>query len=246
MKTTGKTILITGGGSGIGFEIAKLLSAENKVIIVGRTKQRLDEAVAKLPNVIAISADITNEKDVNRLVDEINSKYSDLSMLINNAGIGYSHKVSEALDVYAKALSEFTTNYFAPIRLVEKLLPVLRKQSEAAIVNVTSAVALTPWLIIPTYSDSKAALRSYTQVLRHELKDTSVKVFELLPPLVDTELTTELGGKQHGIPASEVADALIQGLQNDHYEIPVGHTLALYNGFFAGTKGAFNAMNRLE
>ncbi|ANI90551.1 short-chain dehydrogenase [Arachidicoccus ginsenosidimutans] len=245
MNIKNKTILITGGGSGIGFETAKLLSADNNIIIAGRNKQKLDAAASKLKNTVAIQADITDENDVNRLVDEIKNKYGDLSVLINNAGIGNSHKVSESPDVYSIALAEFMTNYFAPLRLVEKLLPVLRKQPEAAIVNVTSVVALTPWLIIPTYSDSKAALRFYTQILRHELKNTNIKVFELLPPLVDTELTTELGGKQNGISPVEVAEGLLQGLETDNYEIPVGQGIALYNGFFSSSKAAFAALNQL-
>lgn len=245
MNIKNKTILITGGGSGIGFEIAKLLSAENKVIIVGRNKLRLDKAVANLPNVIAISADITNEKDINDLVDEINNNHSDLSILINNAGFGYSYIFSESSDTYTKALSEFTTNYFAPIRLTEKLLPVLKKQSEAAIVNVTSIVAFTPNVTIPTYSDSKAAFHSYTQVLRHTLsKNTNIKVFDLMPPLVDTELTAEIGGKEHGMPAGDVAKSLIDSLKGDVYEIHVGQTEGFYNGFFASSKAAFETMNQ--
>lgn len=245
MNIQNKTVLITGGGSGIGFEIARSLSADNNVIIAGRNKQKLDAAASQLRNTVAVQADITNETDVNNLVEQISREYGDLSVLINNAGIGNSHKVSESTNVYATALSEFATNYFAPLRLIEKLLPTLRKQPEAAIVNVTSVVALTPWLIIPTYSDSKAALRSYTQVLRHELKDTNIKVFELLPPLVDTELTTELGGKEHGISPCEVAEGLLQGLESDNYEIPVGQGIALYNGFFVNSKEAFAALNGL-
>lgn len=247
MQTAGKTILITGGSSGIGFEIAKLLSADNKVIIIGRNKQRLDEVHAKLPNTIAIQADVTNENDVNRLVNEINTKYNDLSVLINNAGFAHAYTLGENVDARTKAIAEFETNYFSPIRLTEKLLPVLKNQPESAVVNVTSAVALTPWIAIPTYSDSKAAFRSYTQVLRHELKSTSVKVFELLPPLVDTPFAEELNGKKYGMPVTDVAAGFLKGFKEDQFEIPVGVAIDLRNGFFAETAriGAFNAMNQL-
>lgn len=247
MKTTGKTILITGGNSGIGFEIARLLSVDNKVIIVGRSKQKLNAAHKQLPNTIIIQADITKEDDVNRLVDEINSTYNNLSVLINNAGFAYEYSIGEQADARTKAIAEFETNYFSPIRLIEKLLPLLKKQPESAIVNVTSAVALTPWIAVPTYSNSKAALRSYTQVLRHELKNTSVKVFELLPPLVDTPFTKNLAGAKYGMPAPEVAEVFLKAFNENQLEIPVGAAVNLRNGFFAeeGIINAFNIMNRL-
>jgi uncharacterized oxidoreductase len=245
MKTTGRTILITGGASGIGFEIARLLSTENKVIIVGRHMQKLQRAAAELPGVVTIQVDITKEDDVNRLVDEVNSRYSDLSVLVNNAGFAHAYTLGENADARTKAIAEFETNYFSPIRLTEKILPFLKKQAEAAIVNVTSAVALTPWVAVPTYSDSKAALHSYTQVLRHELRDTGVKVFELMPPLVDTPFAAELGGQANGMSAADVAAGFLKAFKEDLFEIPVGGAVDLYNGFFAGTKDAFNALNRL-
>ncbi len=244
MNIINKTILITGGGSGIGLEIAKLLSADNKVIIVGRDLQKLKTATNFLPNIIAIQADVTKEDDIHRLVDEIRTKYQDLSILINNAGHAYAYKLSESSNTYEKALSEFSTNYLAPIRLTEKLLPILKQQPEAAIINVSSIVAFTPGISIPTYSDSKAALHSYTQSLRHILsKETSIKVFELMPPLVNTDFSVEIGGKEHGMPASEVAESLIDALKNNIYEIHVGQTAHFYKGFFNTSQNAFYAMN---
>ncbi len=247
MKIENKTILITGGGSGIGLEIAKLLSANNTVIIAGRNAQKINAAAQSLPNVIALQADITIEADVNRLVEEISTKYANLSVLINNAGHAYVYTLSDTSNTFEKATAEFATNYFAPIRLTEKLLPILKKQPEAAIVNVSSIVGLAPGASLPTYSDTKAALHSYTQTLRHALaKETAIKVFELMPPLVDTEFSAEIGGKEHGMPASEVAESLIKGFNEDVYEIHPGMTEQFYNGFFAGTKGAFAAMNQAQ
>lgn len=245
MNITNNTILITGGGSGIGLEIAKSLNASNKIIIAGRNKEKLDAAAEGLENVFTIQADITNEKDVTRLVEEIKLNFGGLNILINNAGHAYAYTLSDTSDTYNKASAEFETNYFAPIRLTEKLLPLLKQENNSAVVNVSSIVAFAPGSHVPTYSDSKAALHSYTQLLRHELaKDTTVKVFELMPPLVNTDFSVEIGGRENGIPASEVADSFVKGLLEDTYEIRVGNTEVLYSNFFAGSEGAFGVMNK--
>jgi uncharacterized oxidoreductase len=244
MNITHKNILITGGGSGIGLEIAKVLSPNNTVIITGRNKEKLDAAAKNLKNVFTIQADITSESDVDRLVEEIKNTFGSLHILINNAGHAYTYTLSENSDSYNKAVAEFAINYFAPVRLTEKLLPLLKQQTEAAIVNVSSIVAFVPASNIPTYSDSKAALHSYTQLLRYELtKNTGVKVFELMPPLVNTDLSEGIGGKENGIPASDVANDLVRGLQEDMYEIRVGNTEVIYSNFFANSEASFSVLN---
>ncbi len=244
MNITNNTILITGGGSGIGLEIAKVLSPANKIIIVGRTKEKLDEAAKDLENVFTVQADIANEADVDRLYEEVKTTFGGINILINNAGNAYVYNLADAGDIYSKALAEFTTNYFAPIRLTDKFLPILKEQKEAAIVNVSSIVGLVPGSHVPTYSDSKAALHSHTRLLRYELaKNTSVKVFELMPPLVNTDFSAEIGGKENGIPASDVANDLLKALQEDIYEIRVGNTGLVYNNYFAATEDAFATFN---
>lgn len=244
MNITNNTILITGGGSGIGLEIAKVLSPANKIIIVGRTKEKLDEAAKGLENVFTVQADITNEADIDRLYEEVKTTFGGINILINNAGNAYVYNLADAGDIYSKALAEFTTNYFAPIRLTDKFLPILKEQKEAAIVNVSSIVGLVPGSHVPTYSDSKAALHSHTRLLRYELaKNTGVKVFELMPPLVNTDFSAEIGGKENGIPASEVANDLLKSLQEDIYEIRVGNTGLVYNNYFAATEDAFATFN---
>lgn len=245
MNITNNTILITGGGSGIGLEIAKLLNPSNKIIIVGRNKEKLDNAAQGLENVFTIQADITDENDINRLIEEIKINFGTLNILINNAGHAYAYTLSDSSDTYTKAIAEFTTNYFAPIRLTEKLLPLLKQQNNAAIVNVSSIVAFIPGSHVPTYSDSKAALHSYTRLLRYELaKDTGIKVFELMPPLVDTDFSVEIGGRENGIPASVVAEDLVKALEQDTFEIRVGNTEMVYSNFFAGSEDAFEVFNK--
>jgi len=198
MNITNKTILVTGGGSGIGFEIAKLLSQKgNKIIITGRTEAKLQKAASQLNNVTGITADVNNKADVDHLVARINTEFGGLDILINNAGHAYAYKLGEGVDASAKAAEEMQTNYLSVIRLTEKLLPLLSASDEAAIVNVTSIVAFVPGINLPTYAASKAALHSYSQALRYTLaKTTQIKVFELMPPLVNTELSAEIGGGQ--------------------------------------------------
>lgn len=245
MNIKNKTVLITGGGSGIGHEIAKLLSAaNNKVIIVGRTLDKLKKVEASLPNVEAIVCDVTDVNAVNALVKNIEENYSDLSVLINNAGRAFKYTHGESANAYEHASQEFELNYLSVVRLTELLLPVLKKQTEAAVVNVTSIVALSPAIVIPTYSDSKAALRSYTLSLRKILEETSdIKVFELLPPMVNTDFAKEIGGEVNGIPPADVAEALISGLENEELEITVGKTTAFAEGFFPQRLAAFAALN---
>src|ERR1700743_2709171 len=131
MNITSKIILVTGGGSGIGFETAKLLSQKgNKVIITGRNEDKLRKAAAQLNNVSYIACDINSKTDVNNLVDRIHKDYGKLDVLINNAGEVYVYKLDTTADSYDKAASEIQTNYLSVIRLTEKLLPLLNEQKE--------------------------------------------------------------------------------------------------------------------
>jgi len=245
MKTTNNTILITGGSAGIGFEIAKLFSENgNQVIITGRNKVRLDKAAAQLKNVTAINSDITKVADVEHLVSTLNKDFPQLNVVINNAGSAYVYDLIEPnINAFEKAGEEMLTNYLSIIRLNEKLLPALTKQAEAAIVNVTSIVAFAPNAKLATYNASKAALHAYTQALRLKLEDTTVKVFELMPPLVDTEFSTEIGGATNGIKPHILADDLLKAFQTDEFEIHTGRTAELFNAYYSSTPQGFLAMN---
>jgi len=243
MRTTNNKILIIGGSAGIGFEIAKLLSADNTIIITGRDKSRLQQAAAKLKNTTTIVSDIADSTDVEVLVKKLYSEHPDLNVVINNAGKAFVYDlVGDGADGFDKAGQEMLTNYLAIIRLNEKLLPLLRKQSEAAIVNVTSIVAIAPGTRLATYAASKAALHSYTLSLRFKLADTSVKVFELMPPLVNTEFSAEIDGHK-GIAPSVVAEELVRGLQQDNFEIRVGQTEDFYKFYLSSPEEAFRALN---
>ncbi|MCW3110139.1 MAG: short-chain dehydrogenase, partial [Segetibacter sp.] len=165
-----------------------------------------------------------------------------LNMVINNAGSAFVYDLSTGTGAFDKAQEEMLTNYLSVIRLNEKFLPLLKNQQEAAIVNVSSIVAFVPGSLA-TYSASKAALHSYTQSLRMAVEETAIKVFELMPPLVDTEFSAPIGG-HNGIPPVAVAERLYKALEMDEYEIHVGQTEQLFKLFLSSPAEALLLMNR--
>jgi uncharacterized oxidoreductase len=244
MKTSNNTVLITGGSAGIGFEIAKLFSENgNHVIITGRNKERLEAAAARLTNVTAIPFDVTSSDDIDQLVARVQQDFPALNVLINNAGAASYYNLSQFEGTTAKAFDEMNTNYLSIVHLNEKLLPLLARQQEAAVVNVSSIVAFVPGHSLPTYSASKAALHAYTQVLRYSLaQDTNVKVFELMPPLVNTGFSKEIGG-ENGIAPSVVAQDLFDAFEQDKYEVQVGGTKDLFQLYLSSPEKAFEVLN---
>jgi uncharacterized oxidoreductase len=243
MNINNKTVLIIGGSAGIGFETAKLLTSKgNKVIITGRDENRLKAAAAQIEGASYFVGDVSNEADTAKLVDYINQNFPTLDVLINNAGRAIIHNLADSPNAFEIASEEILTNYLAIVNLTEKLLPLLKAQKEAAIVNVTSIVVFAPGASLPTYAASKAALHSYTRSLGYALKDTSVKVFELMPPLVDTELSKEIGG-HNGIPPLQVAEELLAGLTDDVAEIHVGGTADMYKLYLSSPEKALIALN---
>ncbi len=244
MKTSQNTVLLIGGTAGIGLEIAKQLTAlNNHVIVTGRNQERLDAVAASLDNVTTILSDVSKAEDVDALVARIKADFPQLNIVINNAGRAILYNLADDNeDAYANAADEMLTNYLSIIRVNQKLLPVLTKQESAAIVNVSSIVAYVPGVTLPTYAASKAALHSYSTSLRLSLEGSPVKVFELMPPLVDTEFSKEIGG-HNGIKPGVVADELLAALANDEFEIRVGDTAKIYELFRQSPADALNVMN---
>ena len=192
MKTTDNTILITGGTSGIGLGLAlRLHEAGNKVIITGRRKNLLDQIAADHPGIDTIVLDVTDPASIAHTRETVTSTYPDVNVLVNNAGIMLIENLADPdslPDALRVAEDTVTTNLLGPIRLVNALLPHLTAKDDAAIINVSSGLAFVPLPATPTYNATKAAIHSFSESLRIQLADTSVRVIELVPPAVRTTL----------------------------------------------------------
>jgi uncharacterized oxidoreductase len=243
MNTKNNTVLIVGGSAGIGLEIARLFAENgNQVIITGRDKNRLDEAVGQLKNTKGILNNFSKKEELELLVQTIKKDFPQTNIVINNAARAFVYDLNTVENLYELAEEEMQTNYLSIIRLNEKLLPHLKQQKQAAIVNVSSVVAIVPGSLT-TYSASKAALHSYTQSLRLSLaRNGNIKVFELMPPLVNTDFSQAIGGSK-GIHPSRVAIDLLDAIENDIYEIRVGNTQIIYDLFLKSPAEALQVMN---
>jgi uncharacterized oxidoreductase len=189
MQLTGNTILITGGGSGIGRGLAEAFQAlGNTVIIAGRRQQALDATTAANPGMRSVQLDIDNAEAIRTFGAKMAKEYPALNVVIHNAGIMRPENLLAQPEDLAGAEAIITTNLLGPIRLTAALLPQLKKQPTATIMTVTSGLAYLPLAMTPTYCATKAAIHSYSLTLRYQLKGTKVEVLELVPPYVQTEL----------------------------------------------------------
>ena len=189
MKMTGNTMLITGGGSGIGRGLAEAFHAlGNQVIIAGRRKEALDATTAANPGMKSATLDIENAASIRAFAAKLTADYPKLNVVIQNAGIMRVENFKAQPEGLADAESIIATNLLGPVRLTAALLPVLQKQSSSAIMTVTSGLAFVPLAPTPTYCATKAAIHSYTQSLRYQLRGTTTEVLELIPPYVQTDL----------------------------------------------------------
>lgn len=226
MNLTGNTVLITGGGSGIGLELARQLARRgNKIIITGRDQEKLKKAEQEISGLAAIRSDASDPKDIDALYDRIVREFPATNILINNAGFMRSINLNEAKDV-VDLTREIETNLMGPIRLSVKFLPHLKTKPAAAVVNVSSGLAFVPLPISPIYCATKAGLHSFSQSLRVQLKGTSVQVFELAPPATQTDMLGQFESedmKGVSIMRTEdmVADAL-RAMDADCLEIRPG------------------------
>ncbi len=188
MKPTGNTILITGGGSGIGRGLAEAFQKQgNTVVIAGRRKQALEETAAANPGMKFLTLDIEDPKAILAFAAQVAEEFPALNVLLNNAGIMRMENLLGEQNL-SDAEAMVTTNLLGPIRLTAALLPQLRKQEHSTIINVSSGLAFIPLSPTPTYSATKAALHSYTCSLRYQMKDTMTEVLEIIPPYVQTDL----------------------------------------------------------
>jgi uncharacterized oxidoreductase len=232
MQMTGNTILITGGSSGIGYELARQLCAQNTVIITGRDLSKLNAAKATLKQVHVIQSDVADPAAVAALYAQVTQEFPALNILINNAGIMRKNNFLDGNTDLIDITRELTTNLDGPIRMTKQFLPHLMRQKSAAIVNVSSGLAFVPFPISPVYSATKAGLHAFTLALRVQMKKTRVKIFELAPPGTETPLfrgdfdATDLGGVKT-MKVEKLVQRAIQGLVDDTLEIRPGLSNAL-------------------
>jgi len=206
MELIGNTVLITGGGSGIGAGLAKAFHAlGNTVIVAGRRREPLEMLAKALPGIKLIELDINEPASIAKASSALANEYPSLNVLINNAGIMLADDAANRIDD-ATAVAQITTNLLGPIRLTSALMPLLRRQPRAHIVYNTSSVGFTPMALFAVYSATKAALHSYILSQRFLLKDSRVTVQELVPPWVGTGL---FGPADH--PLAMALDKFIDG-----------------------------------
>ncbi len=249
MKTKENTTLITGGATGIGFSLAEtLVNAGNRVIICGRREGKLRESKDKLPQIQTKVCDVSRGKERESLFNWVKDNFKDLNVVINNAGIQRTINLKKVTQDLFHGENEIETNLVALIHLSAYFIPFLLKKREAAIINVSSGLGFVPIAAMPVYCATKAAVHSFTQSLRYQLRDTSIKVFEIVPPAVDTELgrgtIEEVDHEYRGIPPSEVARATLTAMANNEYEIVVGEAKGLVMGSRTNPEKAFQNINR--
>ncbi|GAA4178316.1 SDR family oxidoreductase [Sphingobacterium ginsenosidimutans] len=245
MNLKNKVILITGGGSGIGLEATKqFLALGNSVIITGRNQSKLEAVKKQYPEITIIQSDASQEKDAIALYEKV-SEMGGIDILYNNAGVGVAPLNLGIADTrhLEGAVYEMEVNYFGIIRLNNLFMEMLKSRQEAAIINTTSILSIVPSVLEATYSASKTALAFYTKSLRSHLQaiHSSVKVFELLPPLVDTDMVADRQDKK--ISTQQLVKGLILGMKKDVETIKVGDTkvISLLNRI--APKTAYNIIN---
>jgi uncharacterized oxidoreductase len=226
MNLISDTILITGGTSGIGFEMAKqLISLGNTVIITGRNISKLEATQKELPSVHIYQSDVSDPQAICELYKKVTDDFPKLNVLINNAGIMRAINFNDT--EYDSVCDEIEVNLSGPIRMVQCFLPHLKKQPEAAVVNVSSGLAFITFPQAPVYSAAKIGIHSYTKSLRLQLKETSVKVFEFAPPktskpLFNRDTPNADGGKIPTMEVPAVVQSAINGIKRNRFEIQPG------------------------
>jgi uncharacterized oxidoreductase len=232
---SGNTILITGGGSGIGLALAKeFLKRDNLVIICGRNADKLHEAKKSFPSLRIIQCDISNDGSVLAMLEEIKQNYPGFNFLVNNAAIMKLWNIQKEAVNIGEQKAEILTNLFGTVQLTQLLIPQLLKQPNSAILNVSSALADVPMPAAPVYSATKAAMHAYSIAIRRQLQNTTIRVFELLPAAIATEMASEME-KSIGIESNDpkmtpgkLALLTMKGLSNDTLEMRPGMANTLY------------------
>lgn len=223
MNLSNNTILITGGTSGIGLELVRqFYGYNNKIIVVSGNQSNLDRVRTEFPEIEICFCDLADALSVQRLIEKCLLQYSDINVLINNAAVQYSYEWTAEPDGYKKIEAEIRINFISPAQLIYGLMPILISKSSSAIVNVSSALAFVPKKTAPVYCATKAAVHIQTKALRYQLENSPVKVFEIIPSLVETPMTHGRGtGK---ISPKQLVDEFLRNFKKDKPESNIGKT----------------------
>jgi uncharacterized oxidoreductase len=244
MNIKGNTVLITGGATGIGFALADaFLKAGNTVIICGRRQGKLDAARNKLRGVHTYTCDVTKKADRQALYRWTEEKFPALNILINNAGVQGMADLKKGLQGLPQDVNEIGTNLVAPIHLAAQYTPSFLKKDSAAIINVTSGLGFVPIAAIPIYCATKAALHSFTVSQRQQFKNTPILVFEIIPPMVATELGGQDAATARGLAPETLAVEALKAIAEDRFEIPIGEAAGLVNGSKTDFEATFKRLN---
>lgn len=227
MNLSGNTILITGGTSGIGLALAKaFLTAGSEVIICGRRETRLREAQERDPRLHIRACDLSSLDDCRALAAWVGTTFPEVNILVNNAGIQRDVDLTRGIDEFLAGESEIRVNLEAPVVLSALFVPLLQGKLGAAILNVTSGLGFVPGARVPVYSATKAGLHAFSLAMRHQLSKVGIRVHEIVPPVVDTELNPEGRTRRINLPpgpsAEVFAAAVLEGLATDQNEIGYG------------------------
>ena len=250
MEIGSDTVLITGGATGIGFALAEAFAQEgSEVVLCGRRRSKLQLAKTKIPGAHIRKCDVSVELERRELLRWATTNFPRLDMLVNNAGI--QRQVDFTSSTIAKrtlpADDELAINLEAVIRLCALFVPKFMVKKRATIVNISSGLAFVPIAEMPIYCATKAAIHSFTTSLRHQLRETSIRVIEAIPPTTDTELDASFAGSKEeayrGVSPDEVAAAIIDGLKADIQEIVIGQAQGLQRAARKDPQFIFNQLN---